>query len=215
MDDVVTTERRYRHISHILQAQLGGQFGVGGADLVEALLAELDQIHLVDGHDHVLDLQQLQDGRVALGLRQQFGPAVLHGHARGVHQHDGGVRRAGAGHHVAGVLLVARRVGDDELAARGGEVAVGHVDGDALLALGFQAVGQQRKIDLLAGGALVLGVGQRGQLVGEHGLAVIQQAADQRALAVVHGTRGDKAQQALVQCLLSHDIWSLWSLAAA
>jgi hypothetical protein len=30
----------------------------------------------------------------------------------------------------------------------GGEVAVGHVDGDALLALGAQAVGQQRQVDL-------------------------------------------------------------------
>ena len=53
----------------------------------------------------------------------------------------------GAGDHVARVLLVARRVGDDELAPLGGEEAVGDIDGDALLALGGQAVDQQREID--------------------------------------------------------------------
>ena len=43
------------------------------------------------------------------------------------------------------------RVGDDELALVGREVAVRDVDGDALLALGLQAVGQQREVDLAAG----------------------------------------------------------------
>src|SRR5436305_10493635 len=50
-----------------------------------------------------------------------------------------------------------------ELAARGREIAVSHVDRDALLSLGLEAVGQQREVDLLASGALVLGVGQRGE----------------------------------------------------
>jgi hypothetical protein len=54
----------------------------------------------------------------------------------GVDQHHGGVGAGGGRDHVARVLLVARRVADDELALRGGEVAVGDVDGDALLALG-------------------------------------------------------------------------------
>src|SRR5256885_11974144 len=62
----------------------------------------------------------------------------------------GGVGAAGGGDHVARVLLMARRVADDELAAFGGEVAVGHVDGDALLAFGRQAVGQQRQVGLAA-----------------------------------------------------------------
>jgi hypothetical protein len=35
---------------------------------------------------------------------------------------------------------VARRVSDDEFAAIGGEEAIGDVDGDALLALGGEAV---------------------------------------------------------------------------
>jgi hypothetical protein len=45
---------------------------------------------------------------------------------------------------------VARRVGDDELAPVGAEEAVGDVDRDALLALGGQAVDQQREVDLAA-----------------------------------------------------------------
>jgi hypothetical protein len=76
---------------------------------------------------------------VAAGLRQ-------HALAR-VDQDDGEVGGRGGGDHVAGVLLVARRVGDDVLARAGGEVAVGDVDGDALLALGLQAVGEERQVD--------------------------------------------------------------------
>src|SRR5436853_566257 len=60
------------------------------------------------------------------------------------------LRRARAGGHVPRVLLVSGRVGDDELALVGREVAVGDVDRDPLLALGLQAVGQQRQVDLAA-----------------------------------------------------------------
>ena len=62
-------------------------------------------------------------------------------------------------HHVAGVLLVTRGVGNDELALRGREVAVRHVDRDALLAFGLETVGQQCKVGQLAGGALSRRVG--------------------------------------------------------
>ena len=59
-------------------------------------------------------------------------------------QREVGGRRARD--HVARVLHVPGRVGDDELPPRGGEVAVGDVDRDALLALGAQAVGEQRQV---------------------------------------------------------------------
>src|SRR5207342_2566507 len=39
---------------------------------------------------------------------------------------------------------------------------------------------------------------ERNQLVFEQALAVVQQPADQRALAVVHAAAGDEAQQVLV-----------------
>ena len=65
-------------------------------------------------------------------------PARLRADAvAGVDQEDRDVGRGRAGRHVARVLLVAGRVGEDELAPRGREVAVGDVDRDALLALGL------------------------------------------------------------------------------
>ena len=59
-------------------------------------------------------------------------------------QREVGGRRARD--HVAGVLLVAGGVGDDELAPRRVEVPVRHVDRDALLALRAQPVGEQREV---------------------------------------------------------------------
>ena len=70
------------------------------------------------------------------------------------------------------------------------EIAVRDVDGDALLALRAQPVGQQRKIDLAAANG-------RFQLIFVGALGVMQQPADQRALAVVHAARRGQAQQAL------------------
>ena len=136
---------------------------------------------------------------VTAGLGQQ-------GHRRGlpvdlgdVHQHHGRVGAGGSRHHVAGVLLVAWGVGDDELACLGREVSVGHVNGDALLAFGFQAVRQQRQVDGSAGGALF----QRIQLVSQDGAAVEQQAADQGALAIVHAAGCQEAQGLVCQLLAS------------
>jgi len=97
---------------------------------------------------------------------------------------------------------VAGRVGDDELAARRGEIAIGDGERDALLALGFQPVGQQRQIDGSADRALVPGARKLIELVGEDALAGEQQAADQRALAGIDGAGGNEAQQSAFLCLL-------------
>ena len=111
------------------------------------------------------DAEQRDDVGVAAGLGED---AVL-----GIDEEHGEIGGRGAGRHVAGVLHVAGRVGDDEAAALGGEVAVGDVDGDALLALGLEAVDQQREVDLLAGGAEALGIGaQRRELVLEQELRI-------------------------------------------
>ena len=78
------------------------------------------------------------------------------------------------------------------------EIAVGDVDRDALLALGGEPVDQQREIDRLALRPVPLAVGfQRGELVVEDLLAVVQQPPDQRRLAVVDAAAGDEAQQLL------------------
>ena len=134
---------------------------------------------------------------MAPGLRQDA--------LAGVDQHDGEVGGRGAGRHVARVLLVAGRVGDDELALRRREEAIGHVDGDALLALGLQPVDQQREIDVLAGRAVLLRIALQGrQLVLEDLLGVGKQPADQRRLAVVDRAAGEEAQERLA--LLSGEI---------
>ena len=76
---------------------------------------------------------------------------------------------------------------------RGG-VAVGDVDGDALLALGPQAVGDEGQVDLVDAPAPRGGL-DRLELVVEELPGVVEQAADQRRLAVVDGADGGEAQE--------------------
>ena len=66
-----------------------------------------------------------------------------------VHQNQRKVGSTGAGHHIARVLLVAWRIGDDEAAFQCREIAVSHIDGDPLLAFRREAICQERKIDAL------------------------------------------------------------------
>jgi hypothetical protein len=64
-------------------------------------------------------------------------PPRLRAQARcGIDQNERDVGARRAGRHVARVLLVSGRVGDDEFALRRRKEAVGDVDGDLLLALG-------------------------------------------------------------------------------
>ena len=82
------------------------------------------------------------------------------------------------------------------------EIAIRHVDGDALLAFGLQAVDQQRQVRHFAGGAPAAAVvGDGRELVVEHLAGVVQQSADERALAVVDAAAGDEAQQVDVALL--------------
>ena len=123
-------------------------------------------------------------------------PPRLHGHAAArVDEDHGGVGGAGARHHVARVLLVAGRVGDDEFALRRREIAVSDVDGDALLALDRQPVHQQRQIDLGLALAARRAL-QRVEPVAGHGLRIVEHAADERALAVIDAAGGAEAQHA-------------------
>ena len=128
---------------------------------------------------------------MALGLDQ-------HALAR-IDQDHGQVGAGGAGRHIAGELLVARRIGDNEAAAWGGEKPVGDVDGDTLLALGLQPVDQQRQIDVLAGRAVFRRITRnRGQLIVVDQLGIVEQASDQGRLAVVYRSAGQKSQQAAI-----------------
>ena len=133
-------EGRDRNGGDLGETEPGGEGLVVPADFLEALGAVVDQVHLVDRQHHVADADQRDQVAVAPGLGQHPLAGVDEDH-----RHLGG---GGAGDHVAGVLLVAGGVGDDELALVGGEEAVGDVDGDPLLALGLQAVEEQGVVDL-------------------------------------------------------------------
>ena len=117
--------------------------------------------------------------------------------ARRIDQHDGQVSHGGARGHVAGVLHMARAVGNQEAPACGLQVAPGHVDSDALFALGIKAVEQQRIVDLSAA-CTVAGAGtrQRIALVVRDAAGLVQEPADQRALAVVDAAACDQPQEA-------------------
>ncbi len=111
-----------------------------------------------------------------------------------VYQNDGEFRGRSASHHVARVLLVARCVSNDELAARCGEIAISNVDGDALLAFGAQAVSEEREIDyacVAAGG----GFGDGLELVVVNAARIVEEPADESGFAVVDTSGSGEAQK--------------------
>jgi hypothetical protein len=118
-----------------------------------------------------------------------------------VDEHDREIRSRGAGDHVARVLHVAGRVGELEAPPRRHERPVGDVDRDPLLALGAQAVGEQREVDVSVA-ASARGLLDVLELVGEDLLRVVEQPADQRRLAVVDGAARDDAEQVGLEHLL-------------
>ena len=189
--DVVAEKARDRDGGEVGDPDRVGEVAIVGDDLLEAVLAVVDEVHLVNGEHDVPDAEQMGEEAMPAGLGQ-------HALAR-VDEDDGELGGRGAGDHVARVLLVAGGIGDDELALLGAEEAVGDVDGDALLALGGQAIDQQREVDRFALGADALGVGlQRLQVVLEDHVRVIEHPPDQGGLAVIDRPAGDEAQHRLV-----------------
>ena len=132
-------------------------------------------------------------------MREKAVAARLRQHALArIDKDHGKVGGRRTGDHVARILLVPRRIGDDELALFGREKAIGDVDRDSLLALGGKPVDEQREIDLTALRTDALAVGlERGELILEDHLAVVEQPPDQRRFAVVDAAAGDEAEQRL------------------
>ena len=160
------------------------------ADALEHVLPEIHQVHLVHRHRQLAYAQQRGDISMAARLLQ---------HAMtGIQQNHRQTGRGCSGGHVARVLLVARRVGDDELAARRLEIAVGHVDGNGLLPLGPQPVGDQRQVEPF-GVAVPTGFAHRFELVFVNPARIVEQAADERRFAIVHAAGGGEAQQVFHQ----------------
>ena len=186
LDDVVAVERRDRDEPDVVDVESRRPGAEVGHDPLVRVLVVSDQIHLVDGDHEVRDTQQRCDEGVASGLLDDARPSI--------DQDDRQIGFRRPGDHVPRVLNVARRVGDDELSASRREVPIGDIDGDPLLALGAEAIHQQGQVDLgppsPAAGAL-----ERGQLVVEDLLRLVQQTTDERALAVVHGADRREPEQ--------------------
>ncbi len=91
-----------------------------------------------------------------------------------------------------------RGIDDDEAAALSLEIAPGDVDGDALLALGNEAVEQETEVDALAVDRAIVGGVQNGGalIVGDAG-GIPQEPADQRGLAVVDRAAGEQPEHGL------------------
>ena len=145
MHDVVAVfggDRDHRHVDTTESGRDLTQFVL---HFGEPRLVEVDQVELVDGGDEVLDAQQFCDPGVTVGLSQHTGAGVDE------QDRDVGVRRSGE--HVAGVALMAGRVGEDVASRFGREEPVRHIDGDALLPLGAQPVRQRGEV----GDALLIG----------------------------------------------------------
>ena len=197
LDDVVPLHRGDRDAGDRGELEIDRQPPVLLLDPGEHLPRIADEIHLVHRQDHVPDAEQRHDEAVTAGLGEDP--------LSGVDQDDAQIGGRCPGHHVAGVLLVAGRVGDDEVPPRGREVAVGDVDGDPLLALGGEPVEQQRIVELTGARPHPLRVDrQRGELVVEQRLGLVEHAADERALAVVDAAAGVEAQEARAGLLLVH-----------
>src|SRR6476619_5524444 len=64
-----------------------------------------------------------------------------------IDENNGKIGRGRPGHHVARVLLMTRRIGNDEFTLGSSEVTVVYIYGDALFAFCLQIVGKQGKID--------------------------------------------------------------------
>ncbi len=190
LGDVVAVPRRQRDGADGDLAQACRHRGKCRRDLGEGGLGKADEVHLVDRKHQPVNAEQRANKSVPLGLRENALARVDQDHR------ELAVRRAGR--HVARVLLVAGRIGDDKRAQRRGEKPVGHIDRDPLLALVLEPVEQQRKIEITTGGAKAARLALEGrELIVEDQRAFVQQAADQRRLAVIDRTASQKAQQLL------------------
>jgi hypothetical protein len=133
-----------------LETDLFSQFAVGCGNGLIFGFVEVEQVEFVDGDDDVGAAQEFQNRAVAFGLRQKDGFAAGKIDARCVYQDDGGIGGRCTRYHVAGVLLVSRRVGNNEFAFGRGEITIGHVNGNALFALGGKAVCQTGEVGRFA-----------------------------------------------------------------
>ncbi len=185
---VVTVQRTDRHRHRIGNADARTEVNKLTFDGAESLLAPSNNVHLVDRRHHMANTQQTGNKRM---------PARLRGHAfTRVDQTDGQLAMTCTSCHVARVLLMTRAVGNDETTTRGSEVSPRNINSDSLFALSLQAVHCKRQIKSAASGSMHLAVFfKRSHVIFINATGVMEQAPNQRALAVIHAAAGKKPQQ--------------------
>ncbi|MNH94734.1 hypothetical protein D3C73_473580 [compost metagenome] len=186
-NDILALQGRHRNGGDLPHTECQCEFAEFGRDLFEHCLVVTDQVDLVDRQHELPDAHQRRDRCVPTGLFEQADA--------GVSQKDGEIGGRGAGHHVAGILLVAGCIGDDEGAAIRGEIAIGDIDRDALFAFCLKAIEQQREIGQAEIVLRATVTRKRRRLVFLDRLGVPEKPADQGRLAVIDGAAGDQAQR--------------------
>ena len=188
LNDIVTLQCGQRDTCYAREIELFSESQIVRFDLREYRRIIVDQIHLVYRQHHMRNTQQRRQKRVAASLSQ---------HALGgVDQNHRDISCGGSGDHVSRVLLVARSIRNDKLAMIRAEKTVGHVDCNALFALGCKAVYQQRKINVATLGSQPFGFfEQRGNLIVENQLGFVKHTSNEGAFTVVNAAAGDEAQE--------------------
>ena len=187
--DVIPGERTHRNSGHLCNAKSSRGRPHSRDDVVEGDLLVVDQVHLVYRDDDRRDSHQGTDGQVPVCLRTNT--------TSGVDEQYRDVAVGSSHRHVPGVLLVPRRIGDENPPTVGQiHVSVGHVDGDALFALGLQAIGQQGEVDFADRDrrTSTTSCARVVELVDRNRVGFGEQTADQRRLPVVDGTAGHQVQ---------------------
>ena len=115
-----------------------------------------------------------------------------------VHEDDREFGGRSSRDHVPGVLDVPRRVRDDELSLGGSEIPISDIDRDSLLTLGPKPVGQKCQVNV-AFASTRTRLFDRLHLVFKDGFRIVQQAPNERALAVVDATGRRKPEEIHVQ----------------
>ena len=164
-----------------LEAELREPGAILGLDGVEPLLRVAHQVHLVDQHGDLADAQQVEQVAVAPGV---FLHALM-----GVNHQQRRLGLRGAGDHVLDELLVPRRVNDHVAPLLRMEPDLRGINADILVALGLERVHQVRPFE---GDAAALGdLLELLQLAFGQRAGVVQEAAHQGGLAVVHVAEDD------------------------
>ncbi len=88
---------------------------------------------------------------------------------------------------------MSRRICDDELPFWCGEIPVSHINSNSLLTFCAKTISKQSEVDVFIS-PLSAGFLDRIVLILENGFGIVQQPANQRALAIIYTTCSGKPQ---------------------